>query len=76
MTKLSDYPTVAVGESEPVTFTPPFRAIPTSDAILLERLEVLYRKLDDEGHYVSANTVALAIDRITMKSPAAETAED
>lgn len=31
---------------------------------VLERLEVLWRKLEDEGRYVSANTVSLAIDEI------------
>lgn len=31
---------------------------------VLERLEVLWRKLEDEGLYVRANTVALAIDEI------------
>lgn len=31
---------------------------------LLDRLEVLLQKLEDEGMYVSANTVALAIEEI------------
>lgn len=31
---------------------------------VLERLEILWRKLEDEGRYVSANTVSLAIDEI------------
>lgn len=31
---------------------------------VLERLEILWRKLEDEGRYVSANTVSLAIDKI------------
>lgn len=31
---------------------------------ILERLEILWRKLEDEGRYVSANTVSLAIDEI------------
>ena len=29
---------------------------------VLERLEILWRKLEDEGLYVRANTVALAIE--------------
>lgn len=33
-------------------------------ANILERLEILWRKLDDEGRYVSANTVSVAIDEI------------
>lgn len=36
---------------------------------VLERLEILWRKLDDEGSYVSANTVALAIDEIKRLLP-------
>ena len=32
--------------------------------ILLERLEILWHKLENEGHYVKANTVGLAIDEI------------
>ena len=35
----------------------------TSEQII-ERLEILWRKLEDEGRYVSANTVSLAIDDI------------
>jgi hypothetical protein len=35
----------------------------TTDQIL-ERLEILRRKLEDEGLYVRANTVALAIEEI------------
>lgn len=31
---------------------------------IIERLEILWRKLEDEGFYVSANTVALAIEEI------------
>lgn len=31
---------------------------------IIERLEILWRKLDDEGSYVRANTVALAIEAI------------
>ena len=31
---------------------------------VLARLEILWRKLDDEGMHVRANTVALAIDEI------------
>lgn len=31
---------------------------------VLERLEILFRKEDDEGNYVRANTVGLAIDEI------------
>jgi len=31
---------------------------------LLERLERLWQKLEDEGRYTVANTVALAIDAI------------
>lgn len=31
---------------------------------ILARLEILWRKLEDDGAYVSANTVALAIDEI------------
>lgn len=31
---------------------------------VLARLEILWRKLEDEGRYVSANTVSLAIDEI------------
>lgn len=33
---------------------------------VLERLEILWRKLEDEGRYVSANTVSLAIDQIKI----------
>ena len=33
-------------------------------AEIIERLEVLWRKLEDEGRYVSANTVGLAITRL------------
>lgn len=33
-------------------------------AQVLERLEILWRKLEDEGRYVSANTISLAIDEI------------
>lgn len=33
-------------------------------AQIIGRLEILWRKLEDEGHYVSANTVALAIDAL------------
>lgn len=35
----------------------------TADEVLA-RLEILWRKLEDEGMYVSANTVALAIEEI------------
>jgi hypothetical protein len=35
----------------------------TTDEII-DRLEVLWRKLEDEGRYVSANTVQLALERI------------
>lgn len=35
----------------------------TTDDILI-RLEILWRKLEGEGMYVRANTVALAIDEI------------
>lgn len=31
---------------------------------VLNRLEILWRKLEDEGLYVRANTVALAIEEI------------
>jgi len=31
---------------------------------IIQRLEVLRRKLEDEGMYVRANTVGLAIDEI------------
>jgi hypothetical protein len=31
---------------------------------ILARLEILYRKLNEEGAYVSANTVSLVIDEI------------
>jgi hypothetical protein len=31
---------------------------------IIERLEVLWQKLEDEGRYVSANTVSLAINEI------------
>lgn len=31
---------------------------------ILSRLSVLYRKLDEDGMYVQANTVSLAIDEI------------
>lgn len=34
-----------------------------TDEQIIERLEVLWRKLEDEGRYVSANTVELAIER-------------
>lgn len=37
-------------------------AISTDD--ILARLEILWRKLEDEGAYVRANTVALAIEEI------------
>lgn len=33
-------------------------------AEVLERLEILWRKLEDEGLYVRANTVGLAIEEI------------
>jgi hypothetical protein len=33
-------------------------------AEVLARLDVLWRKLEDEGLYVRANTVALAIEEI------------
>jgi hypothetical protein len=33
-------------------------------AEIIERLEVLRHKLEDEGRYVSANTVTLAIERL------------
>ena len=32
--------------------------------LILMRLEILWRKLEDEGLYVRANTVALAIEEI------------
>ena len=35
----------------------------TSEEVL-GRLGILWRKLEDEGRYVSANTVSLAIDEI------------
>jgi hypothetical protein len=35
-----------------------------STAQILERLEILWRKMEDEGAYVSANTVTLAIEEI------------
>lgn len=35
----------------------------TTDEII-ERLEVLWRKLNDEGRYISANTVAIALERL------------
>lgn len=35
----------------------------TTDEVL-ERLEILWRKLESDGMYVQANTVALAIDEI------------
>lgn len=35
----------------------------TTDEVL-ERLEILWHKLDDEGLHVRANTVALAIEEI------------
>lgn len=35
----------------------------TTDEVLA-RLEILWRKLEDEGMYVRANTVALAIEEI------------
>lgn len=31
---------------------------------VLERLEILWHKLENEGQYVKANTVGLAIDEI------------
>lgn len=31
---------------------------------IIERLEILRLKLEDEGRYVSANTISLAIDEI------------
>lgn len=37
--------------------------VPTTIEIL-ERLEILWRKLEDEGMYVRANTVGLAIEEI------------
>lgn len=37
-------------------------AFPTDE--VLERLQILWRKLEDEGLYVRANTVALAIEEI------------
>lgn len=39
----------------------------TTDEVL-DRLEILWRKLEDEGMYVRANTVALAIDEIKRLS--------
>ena len=38
---------------------------------ILERLEILWRKLEDEGMYVRANTVGLAIDEIKRLACAA-----
>lgn len=35
-----------------------------STAQIVERLEILWRKLEDEGMYVRANTVGLAIEEI------------
>jgi hypothetical protein len=35
-----------------------------STAEIIERLEVLWRKLEDEGRYVGADTVALALERL------------
>jgi hypothetical protein len=43
--------------------TPQAAKVHTTDEVL-ERLEILWRKLEDEGMYVRANTVALAIDEI------------
>jgi len=37
-------------------------------AEIIERLEVLWQKLEGEGRYVSANTVALAIERLNELS--------
>lgn len=37
--------------------------VPTTTEIL-DRLEILWRKLEDEGMYVRANTVGLAIEEI------------
>ncbi len=31
---------------------------------IVDRLKILWRKLEDEGHYVSANTVQLAVVRL------------
>jgi hypothetical protein len=33
-------------------------------AEIIERLKILWRKLEDEGHYVSGNTVQLAVVRL------------
>lgn len=38
-------------------------AAPSTDDVLA-RLEILWRKLEGDGWYVNANTVALAIDEI------------
>ena len=37
-------------------------------AEILERLEVLWRKLDAEGLYVRANAVSLAIDMMVVSA--------
>jgi hypothetical protein len=39
-------------------------ALPLSTEAILERLEILHRKLEDEGRYVQADTVWLAIEEI------------
>ena len=41
---------------------------------VLERLEILWRKLEDEGLYVRANTVFLAIEEIKRLSAIIEDA--
>lgn len=40
---------------------------PAADEII-ERLERLWRKLEDEGRYTDANTVGLAIDQLKRKT--------
>lgn len=49
-------------EVHAAVFNQPSPARPGEDVVA--RLSVLYRKLDDEGMHVAANTVALAIDEI------------
>lgn len=43
-------------------------APPLTAEQIIARLEILWRKLDDEGRYVSANTVSLAIDQIQRQT--------
>lgn len=46
-------------------------ALPSGDDVL-RRLEILWQKLEDEGLYVGANTVALAIEEIKRLRSEAE----